>query len=512
MDKQGDLGSSARDLKIAGLIATTTAVAALWAIASLAGPAVPFAPASLADALIRWAPGAVSTFFIDLLKHWAIRLLAAGVLAATLAFGSFVLLWTARRGRARPMIAGACLAALAAVAIVVGPSNDEEPVTMAIALGGTALLYAAVASRLLIGLSNAGEHDAGRRKVLRMGAGGAAGLAVAGGVVGWIANRLGGPNTDVPLAAPEVRATIPARPPFPEIAGLTPEVTSTADHYVVDINFVQPSVEAEGWTLNVTGLVDSPLSLTFDDLQRNFEVVEEYSVLTCISNEVGGNLVGNSLWGGVRLRDVLEEAGVRDGAVDLIFKAADGYTDSIPVEVAMQPYVLLAVSQNRAPLRQEHGFPCRVRVPSIYGMKNVKWITEIEVVSEDYQGYWMQRGWSDEAVIKTQSRIDVVGTERTVTAGTDNWIAGVAWAGDRGISKVEVSTDGGRTWAEAMLRDPIGAFCWTQWAYAWRPDRKQRAEVVCRATDGKGELQIEETSPPHPSGSTGYHRVSARVV
>ena len=130
-------------------------------------------------------------------------------------------------------------------------------------------------------------------------------------------------------------------------------------------------------------------------------------MLVCVSNEVGGNLVGNSAWGGVRLADVLQEAGIEAGAVNVVFSGADGYTDSIPVEAATAPTTLLAVSQNGNPLQQEHGFPCRVRVPSIYGMKNVKWLEWIEVVGRDFKGYWAERGWSDEAIIKTQSRIDV---------------------------------------------------------------------------------------------------------
>jgi DMSO/TMAO reductase YedYZ molybdopterin-dependent catalytic subunit len=172
---------------------------------------------------------------------------------------------------------------------------------------------------------------------------------------------------------------------------------------------------------------------------------------------------------------------------------------------------LLAVSQNGQPLRQEHGFPCRVRVPMIYGMKNVKWLREIEVVSKDYQGYWMERGWSDEAVIHTGSRIDVAGDDRDASMGNETWIAGVAWAGGRGIDKVEVSTDGGESWDEAMLKEPISRYSWTLWAYRWTPERSGTAKVICRATDGEGELQTEQRAAPHPAGSTGWHSVEVAV-
>ena len=246
-------------------------------------------------------------------------------------------------------------------------------------------------------------------------------------------------------------------------------------------------------------------------MQNRLDVVEEYSVLTCIYNEVVGSLVGHSRWGGVRLADVLSEAGIGSGSVDVVFRAADGYSDSIPIEIAMDPTVLLAVSQNGEPLHQSHGFPCRVRIPAIYGMKNVKWVESIEVVGFDYQGYWEKRGGSDRAVVRTESRIDVAGDDHKAQTGTETWIAGVAWAGDREISKVEVSTDGAQSWAEADLKEPIGAESWRLWAYRWTPDASGTVEIACRAVDGEGNVQTAEMASPHPAGATGYHRVSVDV-
>lgn len=459
-------------------------------------------------------PGDIATFFIELLKDWAIKLFGIGVVIATLAFGSLAASWSAvGRDRPRAHIAGIGLSILAAVSIILGPGDREDPTLMALALGTTAIVYSVVTRYFYARLNEATteDFDPERRRALRLGVGGAVGLAVGGGLLGYVAKRLGGPNTDVPLVAPSASATIPDRPGFPEIAGLASEITSAEDHYVVDINLVQPSVSADGWTLKIGGLVETPMELDFNELQTRFGVVEEYSVLTCISNEVGGDLVGNSLWGGVRLTDVLSEAGVAPGAVDVVFHSEEGYTDSIPLNVAMDPSTLIAVSQNREPLTQEHGFPCRMRVPMIYGMKNVKWLREIEVVSSDYQGYWMQRGWSDEAVIRTQSRIDVAGTDFRARPGEETWIAGVAWAGGRGISKVEVSTDGGSSWADALLKEPISRYSWTLWAYNWTPRTRGSVEVVCRATDGEGEVQTVQEAPPHPSGSTGLHRVPVKV-
>ncbi|HEX2235189.1 MAG TPA: molybdopterin-dependent oxidoreductase, partial [Actinomycetota bacterium] len=336
-------------------------------------------------------------------------------------------------------------------------------------------------------------------------------LAAGGGVLGWLLRRLGGPDTDVALAEPSRRAARPRRGPWPDIPGLPPEVTSSSAHYVVDINLVRPVVEAEGWTLRVHGDVAEPLELGFEGLQREFEVVEEYAVLACVSNEVGGHLVGHSLWGGVRLADVLARAGPRPGAVDVVFRAADGYSDSIPLAIARDRSVLLATAQNRRPLTQDHGFPCRVRVPPIYGMKNVKWVQSIEVVGSDYEGYWQRRGWSDTATVRTQSRIDVAGDDGTARVGVPTWVAGIAWAGDRGVAAVEVSTDGGASWREAELRAPIGPLSWRQWALRWIPERAGDVEVVCRATDGDGVLQTAARATPHPAGATGRHSVTVSV-
>jgi DMSO/TMAO reductase YedYZ molybdopterin-dependent catalytic subunit len=179
--------------------------------------------------------------------------------------------------------------------------------------------------------------------------------------------------------------------------------------------------------------------------------------------------------------------------------------------MAMDPSVLLAVSQNGRPLAREHGFPCRVRIPRLYGMENVKWLESIEVVRSDYAGYWQERGWNDTAEVRTQSRIDVAGEDGEARVGTDTWIAGVAWAGARGISKVEVSTDNGDSWSEARLKEPLADNAWRLWAYRWTPQGRGEATVMCRATDGQGDVQPAELAPPHPAGATGWHTRGVEV-
>jgi DMSO/TMAO reductase YedYZ molybdopterin-dependent catalytic subunit len=499
------------DARIAGLAATALALAALWVAATIVAGAV-FVPASITDVIVRATPGAIATFFIEWLGHLALPLLTTGVLAGCLVVGGEALVATARPSGPRPYLAGAMVGAAAALLLVVSAPAIDSLAPTAAALALCVLIYGAAAGRLYGLIAAEADADAGRRRALRSGLGWTAAVALGGGVLGWVSRRSAGPDTNVSLRAAEIPARIPGRSRWPEVEGLTGEVTSAADHYVVDINLFTPSVEADGWRLEVKGEVEEPLRLSFRALQSRFEVVEEYAVLTCVSNEVGGGLVGHSLWGGVRLGDVLKAAGMRPAGVDIVFRAADGYSDSIPAELARDPAVLLAVSQNRRPLTREHGFPCRLRVPPIYGMKNVKWIESIEVVSSDYEGYWQQRGWSDRATVRTQSRIDVAGDDFRATAGTPTWVAGVAWAGDRGVDRVEVSPDGGQTWSEAELRQPIGPLSWRQWIYRWTPERSGEAVVMCRATDGDGATQTENRVPPHPAGATGYHRVTVEVA
>jgi DMSO/TMAO reductase YedYZ molybdopterin-dependent catalytic subunit len=494
---------------LAGVLATAVALAALW-VASSAVPGVAFPPAAVAEAIVRTTPGDIATMFIELLGPWALRLLTVGVVVGTLLAGGWALSATSDGDGARPGLAALALGVLGAVASAAGGFAGVSASATITALALAAATYAGTASAL-VRAGRPAQQDAGRRRVLALGAG-AFGLAVAGGALGWLTRRLGGPDTNVELGPVSAPAAAPERAPWPRIEGLSKEVTSAADHYVVDINLVRPVVEAGEWRLRVTGEVEQPLELGFSELQRRFEMIEEYSVLTCVSNEVGGGLVGHSLWGGVRLRDVLEEARLGADAVDLVFRAADGYSDSIPVDLARDPGVLLTVAQNRRPLTQEHGFPCRLRVPPIYGMKNVKWLEAIEVVRADYSGYWQQRGWSDAAGVRTQSRIDVAGDDGVATLGRQTWIAGVAWAGDRGIRRVEVSFDDGHSWREAQLRAPTGPLSWRQWALAWTPRRAGTVNVTCRATDGRGRVQTARPSPPHPAGATGLHSVSVEVA
>lgn len=498
-----------REARVAGAMGAVVALSGMWLFTSVF-TSTRFAPAVLSDLLIRAAPGDLATFFIESLDHWALRILMGLVLLGSALAGGEILWRTSSNTELRHWWAGGIAGTAGIAVITFGPAAGTNRIASSVVVVIGAVVYALASSAVHRSIV-APPADPSRRQTFRLAVGGAGALALAGGIVGWLLGRLSGPNTDVELVRPAVAATVPDRPAWPKVPGLTPEITATEDHYVVDIDLFSPAVEEEGWVLSVGGLVDSPMEMTFSQLQNRFEVVEEYSVLVCVSNEVGGDLIGHSAWGGVRLAEVLAAAGMNDEAVDVVFSGADGYTDSIPLEAALAPTTLLAVSQNGSPLEQDHGFPCRVRVPSIYGMKNVKWLESIELVGKDFNGYWAQRGWSDEAIIKTESRIDVPQDGASVPSGQETWIAGIAWAGDRGVSRVEVSLDDGSTWEETMLKEPIAANSWHQWAYRWTPATSGRIELLCRATDGEGKVQTEETAPPHPAGASGYHSVSVQI-
>ncbi|MGH2945808.1 MAG: molybdopterin-dependent oxidoreductase [Solirubrobacteraceae bacterium] len=492
---------------IEGLLAAAFALALTW-VGSRISDIVPFAPLALAERLIRLAPGDAATWAIDNLGRSASHALAVGTTLAFMLGGAALPRLTAGRDRPRAHLAGLAFALALLLASVAAPVG--HPVLAATATAGFAgLLYGTSLEWLLEVRAHgpSGEHDLGRRRALLWLGAWTAGLAVGGWLLGRLLDRAG-PDTAVALERPDRPLPAPPVDDFPVVRGLLPDVTPVADHYVVDIDLVDPVVEAEDWRLEVAGLVDAPASFGFSDLQRAFVVVEEISVLTCVSNPVGGPLVGNAAWTGVRLGGVLEAVGVQRGAVDVVFRCADGYDVSIPLERATEPTTLLAIGQNGRPLTQEHGFPCRVRVPSLYGMMNAKWLRSIEVVGVDHDGYWAQRGWSPIGEVHTQSRID---TPAGARAGEPTWIAGVAWAGLRRIARVEVSVDGRRTWSDAQLRRSRSNAAWTQWAYRWTPERAGTVRIVCRATDGTGRRQEVVERPPHPAGATGYHERDLRV-
>ena len=290
---------------------------------------------------------------------------------------------------------------------------------------------------------------------------------------------------------------------------LPPEITPTEDFYHVSKNFVDPKVAEEGWSLQIGGMVERPYSLTLAEIKA-LPAVTEYRTLACISNEIGGDLISNAGWKGVRLKDLLEKAGVKAGAVDIALSARDGYAESFPIEKALSPDVLAVYEMNGAPLRDDHGFPIRLLVPDIFGMKNVKWLAKIEVVNYDYKGFWQEQGWSDTAIVKTMSRIDFPRHRALLPVGV-NRLGGVAFAGGRGVTKIEASGDGGKTWREATIRRPLGPYTWVLWT-ANLDLAEGEHNLSVRATDGNGETQTDRIRPTLPDGSTGWHTITVRAA
>ncbi|MEO8973862.1 MAG: molybdopterin-dependent oxidoreductase [Ktedonobacteraceae bacterium] len=308
----------------------------------------------------------------------------------------------------------------------------------------------------------------------------------------------------VPAPTPNYGTVYPA-------PNLSPEITSNDQYYIVSKNlFADPTVDAGPWRLTVDGAVDHPMTLTYQDLLSQ-PMQQQYESMMCVSNEVGGPYMSNALWEGVRLQDLLTQAGVKAGAVKVVFYAVDDYSDSITPEKAMEPTTLIAVRMNGVTLPQGHGFPARMLVPGIYGMKHCKWLTRIEVVDQDYQGYWQQRGWSDPAPVRLTSRIDTPFTGSSISANQVTYIAGVAFSGNKGISEVDVSLDAGQTWQRATLKQPRSNLTWVLWELPWRPKAAGDYTVVVRAVDLEGNVQDPNEAPPAPNGSSGYHAIDLSV-
>ncbi|WP_316302574.1 molybdopterin-dependent oxidoreductase [Clavibacter michiganensis] len=295
------------------------------------------------------------------------------------------------------------------------------------------------------------------------------------------------------------------------VPGLAPFVTPATDFYRIDTALQVPSVDAASWKLRITGMVEQEVEITFAELLA-LPLEEHVTTLTCVSNEIGGNLIGNALWLGYPIRLLLERAKPTTGADMVLSTSQDGWTASTPLEALTDPdrASILAVGMNGEPLPQQHGFPVRMVVPGLYGyVSATKWVTELKVTTfaEDV-AYWSTRGWTERGPIKTGSRIDTPRSGARVDAGRTA-IAGMAWAQHTGIEKVEVRVDEG-DWVEATLGDGVGADTWRQWSYAWDAASGSHS-VEVRATDTTGATQTSDEAPPAPDGATGWHRITVGV-
>ncbi|MGW0193132.1 molybdopterin-dependent oxidoreductase [Nonomuraea sp. NPDC003201] len=352
-----------------------------------------------------------------------------------------------------------------------------------------------------------------RRRLLTGAAGGAV-VAIGGAMLG---QALGGRRA---VDAARVRVTLP-RPAIParpipagadlHIRGLSPFITNNRDFYRVDTALVVPQVDPNSWKLRIHGMVDRPVELTYQEL-LGMPLTEADVTLTCVSNEVGGEYVGNARWLGVRMAEVLRRAGLRSGADMLLSTSADGFTCGTPVDVVMDGRdALFAIAMNGEALPVAHGFPVRQVVPGLYGyVSATKWVVDIKVTRFDQdEAYWTPRGWAAKGPIKTQSRIDVPKSGDSLKAGRAT-IAGVAWAQHTGVDAVEVRVDRGQ-WRQARLAEVPGPDTWRQWSIDWDATAGEHT-IQVRATDAAGRTQTDQEAPPPPDGATGWHTITVKVT
>jgi DMSO/TMAO reductase YedYZ molybdopterin-dependent catalytic subunit len=293
-------------------------------------------------------------------------------------------------------------------------------------------------------------------------------------------------------------------------------ITPNEQFYCVTKNIVDPRVDVSLWHLEVNGLVQNPATYRFQDL-KEIAAVEQETTLMCISNGLDAGLMSNAVWKGFPLRDLLESAGPLANAARVRLHGVDNYTDTFPLEKAMEPTTLVAYEMNGVPLPHRHGYPLRVIVPGYFGEKHVKWLTRIEVATSDAKGFYETQGWGPDFIVPTRSRIDVPDHNAQFSLGKMNGpieVKGVAFGGDRGISRVELSFDDGKTWDDADIYYAGGDLAWSLWNAhdGWQPDEPGDYTVVVRATDGEGDVQEWEEDRPFKSGVTGFHKIVVYIT
>jgi DMSO/TMAO reductase YedYZ molybdopterin-dependent catalytic subunit len=517
---------------LAGLLAAALAVGIGWFVAAIGDVVSPL--------------DAVGSEFIDHTPHWlkvlAVRWfgtddkLALRVgMVVTIALLSLVVGVIARR---RALVGVAAIDAFGVVGAIVAAGRPAQGAGAAIppivgAIAGGALLWV-LAARISVndparrrpGPSRA-PRGFDRRRFLITSAG-AAGVAAVTAAVGRSieagreddlrreAQRalpsLGGGTASTtpgsagtgPAATGPIASAEPVPPAGAQLFDATPFITPNSDFYLIDTALSLPRIDLTTWKVSIKGMVSRPLTLSYDDLLAR-PMIERTITIACVSNEVGGGYIGNAVWQGIRLSDLLAEAGVDPKAEQVFGTSVDGFTCGFPVSAATDGRdAMIAVGMNGRTLPPEHGFPARVIVPGLYGyVSATKWLSSLELTTWDAaQGYWVPRGWSRDAPIKTQSRVDLPKRKDRLVAGPVQ-VAGVAWAQHRGVAKVEVRVDDG-PWAEATLAADVTDDTWRQWVWEW-PATTGRHSVQVRATDKTGAVQTEAVSRPDPDGATGYH-------
>jgi DMSO/TMAO reductase YedYZ molybdopterin-dependent catalytic subunit len=505
---------TARSAAIAGAAAGAAAVGGAELLAGIlpeaASPII-----AIGDLVIALQPPGAKQFVVDLFGEadkLLLNLLIVGV-AIAVAAGLGVL------ARRRLGLARLGFAAFGLLALGAGLRDPlASPVTTLIVAVSAVILAIGALSWLLAMLRTraagpVAEMPAWGRRRFLVNSAAVVGVAAGSGVIGRMLldrGRLG--------AVPQVGSIpqpVSTAPPPPAGAALavpeiSPLITPNERFYRIDTALLVPRPRLDTWRLRVTGMVEQPLELTYDELVA-MPLHDQYVTIACVSNEVGGGLVGNALWRGVRLKDLLDRVGVDPSATQIVGRSVDGFTAGFPTAWALadEREALVAVAMNGEPLPPDHGFPARLIVPGLYGyVSATKWLSEIELTTMAFDGYWVPLGWAKDAPILTQSRIDTPRDGATPAAGRVP-IAGVAWAPDRGISGVEVQVDEDG-WRPAQLSTPLNDATWVQFVYRWEASSGEHTLRV-RATDGDGVVQTDERSRPDPDGARGHHTIRVRI-
>ncbi|MEV0594173.1 molybdopterin-dependent oxidoreductase [Nonomuraea cavernae] len=528
---------------LAGLVAGGVALGVAQLVAGVVGPRT-FPVVAVGDVAVDLAPPPVKNFAIETFGENDKAVLIGGVLVVLALVAAAIGILACRR-----LVLGylglAAFGVVGVLAVLTRPDGrplDVLPTVVGVLAGAWALRW--LVRRITIPSDRAvpsgqavpgerGESSRGaagvewpavmraegeplvfdRRRLLT----GAAGGVVIAGAATVLGRELAGRRM-VDSARIAVRLPAPATParPLPPgvdfgINGLSPFVTPNQRFYRVDTALIVPQVDPETWTLRIHGMVDRPIELTYADLLKR-PLTEADVTLACVSNEVGGPYVGNARWLGVRMADLLREAGIQSGADMLLSTSDDGFTCGTPVDVVTDGRdALFAIAMNGEALPVDHGFPVRQVVPGLYGyVSATKWVVDVKVTRFDRdEAYWTPRGWAAQAPIKTESRIDLPGAGASLKPGRTT-IAGVAWAQHTGIDAVEVRVDRG-VWQQARLAQVPGPDTWRQWALDWdAPVGRHTIEV--RATDAAGRTQTERQAPPAPDGATGWHTIDVKVA
>ena len=502
---------------LVGVLAVAAAVGVGQLVAGFAGPgSAPFV--AVADTVIRLSPQWLTEFGKTLGPERDKLALQVGVAVVLLALAVTAGLLSRREPRwGMRIVIGLGLVGFAAVlfAPTFSPLDLLAPLA---ALGAGGLTFGRLHGLALRAAEpSTVPHDGPSRRTVLAGAAGGVGVAaLAAGAGGWALGRgVVDSRAEVTAMLRSARiATAPALPPLADFAptGTPTFHTSNADFYRIDVALRVPSVQAADWSLHVHGMVDRELTLSFSDLMSR-PLVERDVTLTCVSNEVGGDLISTARFVGVELRPLLLEAGIRPGADQLFSRSIDGWYTGTPLDVLLEPDrgALLAVGMNGEALPLEHGFPVRMVVPGLYGyVSATKWVVDLEATTfAAKQAYWLERGWAERGPIKTECRIDLPGPFDQVPAGRVT-LAGIAWSQHVGVSRVEVRVDGG-PWQAAELTTEVSRDTWRMWRTTVDlPPGRHQAEV--RATDARGVVQTEVRADPVPDGASGWPVAAFTVV